>query len=177
MNRRATSLIAVATLCLALLPRPAHANDALQGTFANPAQSEAAIDAAIESVVAKMSFLTRPFARAEVKAASPTFRRVVIESATDAITVTFDVGKPVRTPADGSAGQWTRDDGQGYEVRAHFLDGHLLQSFENRGGARVNTFALSPDGRTLTLDVVLSSDRLPEPVRYRLTFERIPPAS
>ena len=177
MSRRATSGIAVATLCLALLPRLARANDALWGTFANPAQSEAAIDAAIEAVVAKMSFFTRPFARAEVKAASPTFRRVRIESATDAITVTFDVGKPVRTPADGSAGQWTRDDGQIYEVQAHFLEGRLLQSFKNPGGTRVNTFALSPDGRTLTIDVVLSSERLPEPVRYRLTFERVPPAS
>ena len=168
--RRAAVLCGV-LICAAGLAR---AGDApWTGAFANPEQSEAAIDAAIERVVAKMSFVTRPFARAEVKAASPTFRRVLIETAADAITVSFDVGEPVRTPSDGSPGRWTRDDGDVYEVQASVVDGRLRQSFSNAGGSRVNTFELSPDGRTLTIYVVVSSDRMPEPVRYQLTFQRI----
>ena len=45
--------------------------------------------------------------------------------------------------------------------------------FENEGGGRLNVFTLSPDGRTLTIDVMLTSDRLPEPIRYALRFERV----
>ncbi len=169
-------LLVVAALCLALVATPARADDArLWGTFVNPAQNEAAIDAAIERVVAKMTFFTRPFARAEVKAASPTFRRLTLEKSSDTITASYDVGQPVRTPADGSPGRWTRDDGDVYEVKASFVDGHLHQSFQNKGGGRLNVFTLSPDGRTLTIDVMLTSDRLPEPIRYQLVFERATP--
>jgi hypothetical protein len=176
MIRRSEPLLSVAALCLVLLASSARADDArLWGTFANPAQSEAAIDAAIERVVAQMTFFTRPFARAETKAASPTFRRLTLDRSSDAITVSYDVGKPVRTPADGSPGRWTRDDGDVYEVQTTFVDGHLHQSFKNKGGGRLNVFTLSPDGRMLTIDVMLTSDRLPEPIRYQLVFERVAP--
>lgn len=168
--------LAAVALCAALLADLARADaPRWTGTFANPAQSEAAIDAAIERVVSQMSFFTRSVARAEVKGASPAFTRVEIETAPDAITVTFEARKPVRTPASGDTIRWTRDDGVEFDVHGRLGDDAFRQSFVNGSGTRLNVFTLSPDGRTLNLDVELSSDRLPEPIRYRLTFERVEP--
>lgn len=174
MSRAAHRASVAAALCAALLASLAPAEpERWPGRYANPAQSDAAIDAAIERVVAQMSFFTRSVARAEVKGASPTFTRVAIDTQPDAITVTFDARKPVRTPANGATIRWTRDDGVLFDVHAQLENDRLRQSFTNPSGTRINVFTLSPDGRTLTLDVELRSERLPAPVQYRLTFERV----
>ena len=57
-------------------------------------------------------------------------------------------------------------------ARIEQKDEQLVQTFKNEEGQRTNTYKLSPDGKTLTLEVELRSERLPEPVRYALTFQR-----
>jgi len=37
---------------------------------------------------------------------------------------------------------------------------------------RTNTFTVSPDGRTLTLGVAVSSPKLPRPLTYKLVYTR-----
>ena len=47
-----------------------------------------------------------------------------------------------------------------------------MQTFRAEDGSRTNTYSISPDGRTLTMHVVLRSPRLPQPLEYNLVFNR-----
>jgi hypothetical protein len=132
VTRAARRASVAAILCAALLASLAPAEPSRwRGRYENLAQSEAGIDAAIERVVARMSFFTRSVARAEVKGASPTFTQVAIDTQPDAITVTFDARKPVRTPTSGDTIRWTRDDGVLFDVHARLEGDRLRQSFIN----------------------------------------------
>jgi hypothetical protein len=159
----------LAALCVA---STSAAQASLSGIFANPAQSDAPIKAAIEAGIAKMNFVVRSVARGRLKDVNSPYKRVQIEETSDAIQVTFDARKPVRTPLDGSTIKWTREDGQVFDASAVLKDGQLIQTFKNDEGQRINTFRLAADAKTLTLAVELTSPQLPAPVKYQLTFER-----
>jgi hypothetical protein len=146
----------------------------LQGTFVNEAQSQSAeaIRKAIDAAVAKMNFVTRPIARGRLKKANVPHRRVEIARTEQEISVTFDSYTPVRMPADGRTAKWTRDDGETFEVSASWRGESLVQTFKGEDGQRTNTFSLGPDAGTLTVQVEVTSPRLPAPVQYALAFTR-----
>ena len=168
-------LLAVLLLSIGIIASALAQNAALSGVFTNPSQTDAEIKKAIEAGVKKVNFVIRSMARSRLTNVNPAVKRVAIERANDAITVTFDERKPVRMPTDGSTIKWTREDGQIYDVQLQQKDEQLVQTFKNEEGQRTNTYKLSPDGKTLTLEVELRSERLPEPVRYQLTFARTQP--
>jgi hypothetical protein len=146
----------------------------LQGTYVNASQSNDPIDAAIQASVARMNFITRPIARSRLRKTNPAFRKIEITLAEQEISVAFDAGKPVRMPADGSTVQWTRDDGEVFDVAASWRGEQLVQSFKATDGQRINTFELSPDGKKLTLQVELTSPQLPSSLNYVLSFSPQP---
>jgi hypothetical protein len=49
----------------------------------------------------------------------------------------------------------------------------LAQEFKAEDGQRKNEYSVSADGRTLTLEVTVTSPRLAQPVRYRLVYDRV----
>jgi hypothetical protein len=142
----------------------------LQGTYVNELQSKDPIDAAIQASIAKMNFIARPIARSRLRKTNPPFRRVEIARTEQEISVAFDAGKPVRMPADGTTIQWTRDDGEVFDVAADWRGDQLVQRFKAKDGERINTFRLSPDGTRLNLQVELRSPQLPSPLSYVLNF-------
>jgi len=165
------------TVAFMLAPAgPATAQDdaraRLQGTFVNDAQPAEAIRTAIDAAVAKMNFVTRPIARGRLRKANVVHRRVEIAQTAQEISVTFDSYTPVRMPADGRTAKWTRDDGETFDVSASWNGDRLVQTFKGEDGQRINTFGLGPDGVAHTVQVEVTSPRLPAPVRYSLTFTR-----
>jgi hypothetical protein len=146
----------------------------LLGTYINESQSNKPIEAAIEAGIAKMSFITRPIARSRLKKANSPHRTVEITRTQDEIGVAFDGNKPVLMPADGRTIKWTREDGEVLDVAGNWTGEQLVQSFTAEDGQRINTFNISPDGATLTLQVELRSPRLPAPIGYVLTFAARP---
>jgi len=54
-----------------------------------------------------------------------------------------------------------------------FEGGHLLQEFNSSDGHRVNDYALSADGRTLTMQVTETSPRLSAPIKYKQVYRRV----
>jgi hypothetical protein len=58
-----------------------------------------------------------------------------------------------------------------FDVSARLGAGALTQTFKSEEGERVNEFHLQPDG-TLSLDVTVTSPKLPAPVKYTLQFRR-----
>lgn len=159
--------------CLWLPPAARAQSTDLQGTFQLIADQSADIEAAIETAIAKMNFVKRPFVRNRLKKTNTAYQRIHIARLANAIELTFDQRKPLRVPTNGAPVKWTREDGEVFDVSAQWQGTQLTQTYQAEDGMRVNTFRLSPDGRTLSLEVAVSSGQLPQAVKYTLAYRRV----
>lgn len=143
------------------------------GVFVNEAQSSEGIESAIETAVAKMSFITRPIARSRLKKTNPAYTRIEIAQRGDVISVRFDDRAPIETPANGASVKWTRDDGEVFDVSTQVEQGALVQTFRAEDGERVNRFTANELGQ-MTMETTITSPQLKTPVIYTLLYERRP---
>ncbi len=172
LTKRFASLPVLLGLFL-LASAPAHAQStAFEGSFVYVPQASQSIDKAIEKGVARMNFITRPVARGRLKKTNQPYQKLVIAHTPTEVRITTDDRAPITTPANGTPVRWTREDGEKFDVSTEWENGRLEQTFKADDGQRVNTFAISPDGNTLTMNVVVTSPRLPSPVMYDLVFRR-----
>jgi len=88
-----------------------------------------------------------------------------------AVTLKVDKNLPFTT-AQGSTTKWKRNDGEAFEVGLEPQDSGFALVFRQDEVVRTQKFSLSEDGRTLTVDVTLRTPKLPEPLRYKLTYRR-----
>ena len=149
---------------LILYPVAAAQESTLRGTFTLDRQASDDIDRAIEAAVAK------PVVRARLRKTNPAYQRVVINYTQRLVSITFDQRHPVESPADGTPVQWTREDGERFDLSTQWQNGMLTQKFKGEGEERTNTFTVSADGRTLMLNVVVRSPRLR--LVYKLAYQR-----
>lgn len=141
----------------------------LDGPWTLDKARSANVDQAIEAVVAKMNFMIRPVARSRL---SKTNAPIPVLAIATADRTEIDLGtESVRAPSDGKAVTWTRPDGETFQVSIHQEGERLVEFFQGKDGTRRNTFGLL-DAKTLAMDVQVESPKLPEPVRYRLVYER-----
>lgn len=170
--RRAMILAAL----LALAPAaPAASQEApsLEGTFVYDAGRSDNVNRAIETVTARMNFALRPIARGRLRRTNQPYQRVSISHTSTHVTIATDQRAPLVTPANGAPVDWTRpEDGEKLKVSTEWENGRLEQTFMAEDGRRVNTYSISPDGRTLTLEVAVSSPRLRAPLTYTLRYRR-----
>ncbi len=160
-----------ALLLLALAAAP-ECDPRLAGTFSTAERSRTPVDAAIERSLSKMSPLIRWIARGKLRAATPVAPTVTLALG-EALSVSM-VGWTFTAPASGSAVRAKAPDGSPVEVSHQCSEGRLIQRLTNEDGTRENRFELSADGQTLTMHTTLVGPRLPEPVRYQLTYARHP---
>lgn len=144
----------------------------IQGTFSYSAQESGDIDQAIREATGRMNFALRAIARPRLKKTNEAYRKVTIAPSGSSVTITTDSRAPITTPASGTPIRWKREDGETLDVSTVWQDGRLKQSFVAEDGRRDNVYTLSPDGRTLTMDVTVTSGRLPQPVTYKLVYKR-----
>ena len=57
-------------------------------------------------------------------------------------------------------------------MQARYKDGKLCMIADGEAGSRTTVFHLSEDGKRLTLEVSLNSQKLIKPIRYRETYDR-----
>lgn len=163
--------IVAVLIVLASNPVANAAASELEGVYSGEDQQQK-IEAAIEAVVAKMNFIKRPIARSRLKKTNPSYARIAIATTDGVLEVQFDDRKPIRMRGDGRPTEWTREDGEVFNVSAKEQDRTLVQIFEAEDGVRTNTFELGTDGRELLLHVRISSPQLPQPVEYTLTYTK-----
>jgi hypothetical protein len=155
------------------LPAAAHAQEStMRGTFTLNRQQSDDVNRAIETAVSRMSFVTRPIARGRLRRTNTAYNRVVINYTQTEVSTTFDQRRPVESPANGQPVKWTREDGEKFDLSTEWQNGRLVQTFRAEDGSRTNTYTISPDGRTLTMNVTLRSPRLTSPLEYKLVFNR-----
>jgi hypothetical protein len=165
-----------ASICAALLilqlSAAARAEEpAWVGIFVNDEQSDGGIQKAIEAATADMNFITRPVARSRLKKTNSLAQRITITRQAETITVRFDQRKPAEMPADGGVVKWTGEDGEQFDVFARAGDDRLVQTFKAEDGQRVNSFT-PEDAQRLTLQVQVTSPRLPKPLTYTVRYKR-----
>lgn len=170
-NRLVPFLCALAVA--ALLPAAGAAQESsMRGTFTLNRQASDNVRAAIDAAVQRMSFVTRPIARGRLVRTNPMYERVNIEFDQRNVTVTLDNRRPIASPANGTPIKWTREDGEVFDLSTEWENGRLEQTFKAEDGQRLNVYSISPDGNTLTMNVTITSPRLPRPLTYKLVYNR-----
>ncbi|HEX2095069.1 MAG TPA: hypothetical protein VHG28_21900 [Longimicrobiaceae bacterium] len=173
MRHRIPSLfLALLSLSLAL-PSTGRAQVAsIQGSFVyDPAASDN-VNTAINNAVSRMNFALRPIARGRLRKTNQQYQRITISYTTSQVSVAMDGREPIVTPANGTPIDWTREDGEKLKVSTEWDNGTLEQTFKADDGQRVNGYSVSPDGRTLTMQVTVTSPRLPSPLSYKLVYRK-----
>ena len=162
-----------AAIVAVALTLAASATEPIEGTFTLDRASSDDVKAAVDRAAAEFNFVLRPFARSRLTKANPVPQQVEIAYTSTEVSVQLDRTPPVTAPRDGRTVKWRRDDGALFDLSARIEAGALHQSFTGEDGKRVNVYRLRPDGRTLSMQVTLSSPRLPKPVEYTLVFRRL----
>lgn len=135
--------------------------------------SSSDIKAAINTTVSPMNFLIRGIARGRLTKVNPLPHKVRLRLTTDTVSVAFDDGDPVVTPADGAVVPW-------YNALAKETDhAHVVmagdtvrQTISASDGDRENALTFADAGARLRIRVTVSSHRLPKPLVYDLLFQR-----
>jgi hypothetical protein len=135
-------------------------------------EQQARLDA-IDDTVARMFGIARPFARRVMRnnTTNPSCFHIELDGDSIAIAIAEDDDEPLWTPLDGTAVQidgWGSDQQVYRKVVGDTLHARSWQ--HNGGGTRV--FRLSADGQTLTVQVIIDSQQLPEDMIYELTYRR-----
>ena len=166
-------LVAVAALAMTA-PGPLVAQTAsLAGTYVLHADGSDDINASIDDATSKMNFAIRGIARSRLRKTNTPFRRLTIAHTPQEVTVTTDTRAPIRTPANGTPIRWRREDGEMLNVSTEWKGGLLEQTFVAEDGQRVNRYSISGDGRLLTMEVTITSPRLPKPLVYKQMYHRV----
>jgi len=135
-----------------------------------------ALDRAIDAVVAQMNFLIRGIARRRLRTPNLPSKEVSVFVEKGQIRIERPGQPEVSAPADGKPITWRHPtDGDVFQV-SHGIDdtGALYQRFEGERSVSRNRFVLSMDGKRLTIDTFITADRLPSPLRFKMTYERLP---
>lgn len=145
----------------------------LVGTFERDASASDNVNKAIEAAVAEMNFVMRPVAHSRLEKTNQPYQSVAIALAGNNVSIQTDDRAAIVTSAAGTAIKWKREDGEVFNVSTVLKDKqNVVQTFAAEDGKRVNSFSLSPDGKTLTMNVTITSSKLPKPLTYKLVFNR-----
>jgi hypothetical protein len=119
-----------------------------------------------------MNFVIRPIARRRLEHTNQPATAVRLALGPKDVEIQFDARVPVRTPIDGRAISWTREDGERFMVRSTLEASWLIQRFEAPDGAKTNRFELDSDRLLLKVHVTVESSKLPKPLSYTLVYRR-----
>ena len=172
----------VSTLCLVLLCSAMFLGSStlttaqkfgMDGTYILDKTDSDNVNEVIEDSVGKLNFVSRDITRARLKKLNPAYRQVAIAPSPNEISVTVDNQPPLRTPAKGAPVAWVGPDGGKVNASMQLAGRRLEQTFTSADGRRVNDYTLSPDGRTLTMQVTETSPRLSQTITYKQVYRRV----
>jgi hypothetical protein len=142
------------------------------GLFTLNRQASDDVNRVIETTVARMNFVLKPTTRGNLRRTNPVYERVSISNSKSEVSIAFDNLRPMVSPVNGQPIKWTREDGKKFDLSTEWQNGSHRQTLRGKDGTTTRTFFLSPDGRTLTIQVLVSDPKLPVPLQYRLVFNR-----
>lgn len=184
-RQRILSLSFVALLAATVLPSAAaEAQQArFQGSWAFDRQQSDDINAKINQSISRMNVVVRQIARPRLRSTNTAYPRLTFGGTANSVTVDMQGRPSVTTPIVASNEQgvlWHRETGRTCQrmagdcvrVSGRWVNGALEQTFQAEDGRRVNLFTLSSDGGTMTMNVTITSPKLPNPLTYRLVYDK-----
>jgi hypothetical protein len=134
-----------------------------------------ALDAAIDEVVSQMSFFVRGIARRRLREPNLPSKTVSISLENEDIGIDRPGQPEVSAPASGKPVTWRHpEEGEVFEVRQGIdEDGVLYQRFKGDRSVSRNDFVLGDGGKRLTIRTRIESDRLPAPLRFEMSYQRV----
>lgn len=181
MRRQRTRFLPVLVVLAGLIPSAVSAQTAnLRGNWTINTQQSDDLNAAINRTVSKMNVVTRQIARPRLRSTNTAYRTLALQYDQNNVRVDM-AGRPsVSSPANGQPVLWQRSTGgtcremkgDCVRVSTEWTGGNLTQTFQAEDGRRVNQYSVSADGRTMTMNVTVTSPRLPAPLTYKLVYNR-----
>ena len=153
---------------------PTTARDRFAGSYAYVGgdKEKKGIDDAIDRAISGLFFAAKPFAISTLHAKTAVKNGVGFQFSGGKVTSTASNALPATSSDDGTPAPY-KSDGEDLRISQTVnATGHLIQIFSNAQGSRTNDYTLQPDGKTLVMTVTISSGRLPQPVRYALTYRK-----
>jgi hypothetical protein len=138
--------------------------------FAGGETERDAVLGAIDDVVAEMNPFARGIARERLREANRVPEFIEIARDEDLVAIQFD-DRRYEAPLDGSPVEVIGVTGDALTYRLSVKHERVRQSFTGEKGGRENTLALRGE-HGLALSVRVTSDSLPKPLAYRLTYRR-----
>lgn len=183
---RISRLAAPLALLAALIAAPAalHAQDpAFRGTYARDVAAgddmEAVINDALPKVKSTLGRIFRGKARERLREVNRPYGWIRFTPGDAVLTMETDLWNgewKLTAPRNGRLEKWRRRAPDGsvevVDVVSNLQGSTLTHQFQGEDGNRINVYSLSPDGRTLTMNVTVTSDKLTGPVTYRLVYRR-----
>ena len=170
--RRFAPILAAACLIAAPVAVRAQAGS-IAGTYVLDRAASDNVDKAIATAVKDMNFVTRPIARGRLQKTNQPYQQVSIATAGANTVVTIDKLPSRQAPSDGTSIDWTRPaDGEKLKLSMQWDGARLVETLKAEDGQRVNAYSLSPDGSALTMNVTITSPRLPKPLTYKIMYRK-----
>jgi len=146
----------------------------IQGTFFLVPEKSDNVAHIEESILAKMNFFVRSFARDKISKVARVHKRVSIALAGKEISIVADDYTLPPVPTDGSILMYHNREGDVLRLRTRLEGNKLEQTFLADNGSRTNFCELSQDGNTLQMRVMIKSDYFDEPMKYTLVYCKNP---
>lgn len=170
-----TTALALALGSLLALPVHAAEPEDYAGHFvlADADAAQAELDRAVEAGVSQFPAVIRPIARGKLKDAVQAVEWFVFEPGSDTMTIkTSVVSQGWTTDLEATPTDVQTPDGETLALKRWMKNGNLMSEGCRESGCSAFSFELSDDGQRLTMQVVTSSKRLEEPLRYALQYRR-----
>lgn len=180
MIRPERILLLVAFAVAALVPALPSASqehepslESFRGTFVLADRREqAALSDAIDRVADQLDIFIREIARLELRRRIGAEERIQVAIDEAAVALAFDHWVPGRIPLDGRLRRLRGPGGETLRHSVRFEGGRIIERRLADQGERINVLTLSADEQRLHMQVRISSDQLPDTIRYRLSYRR-----
>lgn len=134
--------------------------------------AETQIKAAIDKATEKMSFLTRGIARGRLANSLKVAKRIRMQREIDMFIIHPDTYTALSMPLSGQTVKH-KDLVLRISLESAAGSSALRHSSESPQGKRENVYRLQDGGKTLSMDVTVTSSQIPAPVRYELLYRRV----
>jgi hypothetical protein len=179
-RQRIALLLALALFAVVPVAIRAQQTAQLRGTWTLNRQQSDDLNAKINTAVARMNVVVRQIARPRLRSTNTAYPRLVISQEGNVLRVDMQGRPSLNAPVGGQSVLWHRETGRTcaemrgdcVQVTTVWRDGALHQTFRADDGQRVNVYSLSPDGNRMSMNVTITSPRLPQPLTYRLVYDR-----
>jgi hypothetical protein len=129
-----------------------------------------ALDAAVTRTVQGMGWIVEGMAAGRLRERSPIPDVLTIRVQNNIVEYTGVRGRLFRTPADGAQVQTQNPQGEPITLSTRVTGNTMVREGSRPDGSRREVVRVN--GSSLTVDVTVSSPRLPRPLTYHLTYRR-----